>query len=326
MPLFKSNAKQKGYQGTRRYVDMWVFMGAHPSNLDLFQRLKSGDDKQFGVNMDVCGTVSEHDQKTNQWTESHFVGIRTDAWNPNVEQQQKRLEQIQLERQETLRRQIKGSGSLSAAQTSKLHKTMLYDPVMKLRPLDLETRRLVLKLFKSTTERIRWIGSIEELVSNELHRSCGAGKPLLSMTTILDGAKYLSDIDENQLRYRIPSIYTFSYFHERRSRMYYITIRRKWVSVGADFWVETEGRRIGLIDGALFGFGYNAYVTVTDPELSKDTRFLDLLTLFTTSVGYHTAMRRAIKARMRGRKQGIAGDQIIEDEEFRLLMNPRRAA
>lgn len=324
MPLFSSRTKTK-LQGARRYVDMWVFMGAHPSNLELFQRLKSGEDRQFGVNMDICGTVAEQDKSATKWEQTHLVGIRTDAWNPNADQQKKRLEEIQLHRQETLRRQIKASGNLSEAQTQRLHKQMLYDPVMKLRPGDLETRRLVLKLFRETEQKIRWVGTVEERITSELHRSCGAGKPLISLTGILDGTSYLADIHENQLRYRYPSIYTFCYFQERRSRMWYVTIKRKWVSVGADFWIETEGRRIGEIDGALFGFGYNAYVSVTDPDLSTDTRFMDLVTMFATSVGYHQSMRRALKNRLRSRKQGLAGDQIIEDEEVRLLKNPRAA-
>ncbi|WP_092051167.1 hypothetical protein [Planctomicrobium piriforme] len=323
MAWFKS--KSKPLPGTRRYVDMWAFMGAHPTNLDLFQRLKSGDDQQFGVNMDVCGTVSQLDDASGKWTQSHLIGIRTDAWNPKPQQQQKKLEAIQLERQETLRRLIKQSGSLSSAQTAKLHKQMLFDPVMKLRPGDLETRRLVLKLFRENSERIRWVGSIEEIVTTELARSTGAGKPLLSLTASLEGHKYLAEMQENQLRYRIPSIYTFCYFHEKRARMWYVTIRRKWISIGADFIVEAEGRKIGDIDGALFGFGYNAHVAVYDPDLSKDTQFLDLLTMFTASVSYHGAVRRAIRNRLRGSRTGIAGDQIIEDEEFRLLKNPRAA-
>ncbi|HWL08781.1 MAG TPA: hypothetical protein VNQ76_10265, partial [Planctomicrobium sp.] len=244
MPLIRFNRKKK-FQGTRRYVDMWTFIGVHPTNLELFQRLRSGDDRQFGLNMDVCGTVSTQDNASGKWDQTHMVGIRTDAWNPAEEEQKKRLETIQLARQETLRRQIRPTGSLTEAQTQKLHKQMLYDPVMKLRPSDLETRRLVLKLFRQTDTRIRWVGSVEELITTELHRSCGAGKPLLSLTGIIEGTRYLSEIHENQLRYRYPSIYTFCYFQERRSRMWYVTIKRKWVSVGADFTIETEGRKIG---------------------------------------------------------------------------------
>jgi len=323
MGLFGS--KKTTLSGAHRYVDMWAFMGAHPTNLELFQRLKSADDRQFGVNMDVCGTISEPDSVTGKWYQTHQIGIRTDAWTPNREQQQRKLEAIQLDRQDTLRRQIKASGSLSTAQTAQLHKKMLYDPVMKLRPADLESRRLVLKLFRSTKEKIRWVGSLEEMVTAELHRSCGARRPLLSMTTSLDGRLYLSEILENQLRYRIPSIYTFCYFHDKRARMCYVTIRRKWVSVGADFVIEMEGRKIGDIDGALFGFGYNAHLMVTDPDLSKDTQFLDLLSLFTASVSFHGAMRKAIRNRLAAARRGIGGDQIIEPEELTLLKNPRAA-
>jgi hypothetical protein len=44
--------------------------------------------------------------------------------------------------------------------------------------------------------------------------------------------------------------------------MWYICIKRKWISWGADFDIVTEGRKIGLIDGKLIGLGYNAFITV----------------------------------------------------------------
>jgi hypothetical protein len=93
-----------------RYVDMWAFMGVHPTNMEIFQRLKMADDRQFSSQMDVCGTVSERDLRSDRWEKSHLVGIRTDAWNPNRDQQERALLILQQERQDTLRRQIKSSG------------------------------------------------------------------------------------------------------------------------------------------------------------------------------------------------------------------------
>jgi len=89
---------------------MWSFLHMHPTNFDLLQRLKSADDRQFGANMDVCGTISERDLRSD-WEKTHVVGIRSDVW--------------------------KSAGH----------------------------RRLVLKLFKSTGERIRWAGTVEEITT-----------------------------------------------------------------------------------------------------------------------------------------------------------------
>ncbi len=108
--------------------------------------------------------------------------------------------------------------------------------------------------------------------------------------------------------------------------MWYINLKRKWISLGADFVIESGGRKIGLIDGKLIGFGYNAHIHVNEPTLAKNRRFMDLLTLFTTSVGYHRAMRRSIKRRVRAIKSGKPLRHVVEDEEFWLLKNPRRRA
>ncbi|WP_437230716.1 hypothetical protein SH661x_002108 [Planctomicrobium sp. SH661] len=310
--------------GAHRYVDMWAFPGVHPTNIEFLQRLKMADDRQFTANTDVCGTVMEKDIQTGRWLPTHLVTIRTDAWKPQPETQQKKLELLQQDRMEFLRRQIKQNGALSTAQTERLHKQMMADPVMKLRPDQLEGRRLVMKLFRSN-ERVRWVGSLEEMTTREVHNSLASNRPLLSMSASLEGHKYLTDLEENYRTFRIPSIFSFSYFHLKKERMWYVNIKRKWISVGADFVIEAEGRKIGDIDGALFGLGYNAHVYVYEPELAKETQFLDLLTMFTTSVSYHASMRRAVRRRLVASRKGLTAGQIVEAEEFSLLKNPRAA-
>ena len=90
--------------------------------------------------------------------------------------------------------------------------------------------------------------------------------------------------------------------------------------------IESEGRSIGEIDGQLVGFGYNAYVTVTEPDLAGNGDFLDLVTLFAASVGYHRAMRRSLRRRVKAAIRGETYRHVVEDEEFWLLRNLRRRA
>jgi len=310
--------------GAHRYVDMWAFPGVHPTNIEFMQRLKMADDRQFTTNMEVCGTVMEKEMKTGVWVSTHLVGLRTDAWKADSSKQQKKLELIQQDRMETLRRQIKSTGTLTNAQTDKLHKQMLTDPVMKLRPDQIEGRRLVMKLFRSN-ERIRWVGSLEELTTSEVHNTLASSRTLLSLTASLEGHKYLTDLEENYRTFRIPSIFSFCYCHTKSDKVWYINIKRKWISVGVDFVIEAEGRRIGEIDGALFGMGYNAHIYVFEPDLARETPFLNLLTLFTTSVSYHGAMRRAVSRRVKAVRKGLMGGQLVEPEELTLLKNPRAA-
>jgi len=308
-----------------RYVDMWAFMGVHPSNLEILRRLKMADDRQFGANMDLCGTVSEKDDAKGSWNQSHVIGIRSDIWNPAPEKLARKCESLQERRRGDLRKRIRAQGPLNQEQTRLLAEIMTRDPVMRMRPSDLESRRLVLKLFKSTGTRIQWQGSLEEMVTRELHNSLGTNGPVLSFSLSLGGFEFLTSIQENRRWLRIPSIFSFCYHDEERERLWFVEIRRKWVSVGIDFRIIADGRQIGEIDGALIGFGYNAYISIDDPILADDPRFADLLTLFTASVGYQKTMRAAVRRRMIASRAGLPSAQLIEAEEFGLLRNPRVA-
>ena len=309
-----------------RYVDMWAFVKMHASNLDLLQRLKSADDRQFGTNMDVCGSISERDSKTSGWDKTHIVGIRDDAWNPDEDDLQATLNSLKESRRDQIRQEIKRSGRLNAKQSAKLKRQLSRDPLMSMNKSDIEDRRLVMKMFKTTGERIRWTGTIEEITTREVHNSIGSRRAVLSMAIILPGYEYLVTLQQNHRTGRIPSIFTFSFHDEDRDRMCYVDIKRKWFSFGADFVIESGGRKIGEIDGRLIGFGYNADIRVHDPSLSQNRHFLDLLTLFATTVGYHRAMRRSIKRRVKAALSGGSFRHVVEDEEFWLLKNPRRRA
>jgi hypothetical protein len=255
-----------------RYVDMWSLINMHPTNIDLLQKLKSADDRQFGSNMDVCVTISERDLKNSDWEKTHIVGIRSDVWEP------------------------------------------------------VDHRRLVMKMFKSTGKRIRWTGTAEEITTREVHNSIGSRRSVLSLAMLLPGYEYVVNVQQNHRTFRIPSVFTFSFLDEKKDRMWYITLKRKWFSFGSDFALESGGRKIGEIDGQLIGFGYNAHIRVYDPDLAGNRRFMDLLTLFAASVGHHRAMRKSVKRRVRAVRAGKPLKHVIEDEEFWLLKNPRRRA
>jgi hypothetical protein len=143
---------------------------------------------------------------------------------------------------------------------------------------------------------------------------------------MLPGYDYIVMVQQNHRTFRIPSIFTFCFFDEDQDQLWHISLKRKWFSFGADFSIESGGRKIGEIDGKLISFGYCAYIQVDEPTLADNRRFIDLLTLFATSVGYHRAMRRSIKRRIRAVNKGDTFHHVVEDEEFWLLKNPRRRA
>lgn len=313
-------------QAAQRYIDMWAFLGMHPTNLEILQRLKSADDRQFGTNMDVCGTISERDTKTGKWEKTGLAGIRSDIWSPDKEELEKSLGVIHSRRREHHRRKVKKGGPLTDRQSAQFNKRLETDSVLAMSADDIEKRRLVMKIFRTTGERIRWTGTIEELTTREVHNSIGSRRAVLSMVGILPGYEYLTLVQQNHRTFRIPSIFTLCFHDEAHMRTWYVNIKRKWFSIGADFVLESEGRPIGEIDGKLIGFGYNAYVTVNEPTLAANGDFMDLITLFATTVGYHRAMRRSVRRRVAAAHQGDSERHVIEDEELWLLKNPRRHA
>ncbi len=310
----------------RRYVDMWAFPGMHPTNIEILQRLKTADDRQFGSHMDVCGTVSQLDAGSGKWEKIGVAGIRGDAWNPDRTELEKLLHAVQRQRRDDHRRKVKKTGPLSDRQQQRLDEQLRQDELLSLCVDDIEKRRLVLKLFRTTGQRIQWTGTIEEVTTREIHNSIGSRRALLSMVVILPGYEFMTIVQQNHRTFRLPPIYTLCFHDVRTTRTWYVSVKRKWFSLGADYVIESAGQQIGEIDGKLIGLGYNAYVSVTEPSLAANSDFLDLMTLFASSVGYHRAMRRSLKKRLAAAQKGDCAGHIIEDEEFWLLKNPRRRA
>lgn len=303
---------------------MWALPGAHPTNLELLQQLKTADTHHFTKGMDVVGTVSELSSKSNKWEKTHLVGVRCDVWLPDKEELARSLEAVKKKRQAELRREIKKSGRLSAAQARRLGDKIASDGVMQMHTKQIEKRRLVLKLFKNTAKRVRWCGTIEQVTATEVHNSIGSRKRLLTFVVNLPGREFVTYLQQNHRTFRVPAIFSFCYYEN--ARMWHLALKRRWFSVGADYDVEADGSRIGKLDGRLFCMGADSYINLGDHPLAGETSFVDLLTLFTASAGYHKAMRRSLKRRVRAARSGQSHLHVIEDEELRLRRNRRHAA
>lgn len=310
--------------GCHRFVDMWALPGLHPSNIELLQKLKTADSQHFNTHMDIVGTVSEQNLSSGDWEKTHIVGLRNDVWRRDESQLSESLDQVKKERRLSLKKLIKRSGRLSEKQTVMLDKSLSEDQVMNLQWKDLERRRLVLKLFKTTGARVRWCGTIEEVTTTEIHTSMGSKRNLISLVVLLPQTQYVTEIQQNHRTFRFPSLFSAGYVED--DRVWHLLLKRYWLSVGADFAIEADGQRIGTVDGKLISFGSDAYLKLDDHPLSRDTQFIDMLTLFTASVGYHNTIRQSIKRRVKAVINGQSFRHIIEDEELRLRHNGRAAA
>jgi hypothetical protein len=306
-----------------RYVDMWAMPRLHPSNIQLLQRLKGADSGHFTKGMEVIGTISELDGERG-WVQTHQIGIRSDVWKPSPSEVRQTLKAIKKQRRGWLKQGIRTTGTLNTAQTEKLDERLAADEIWNLSETDVESRRLVLKLFKNTGQTTRWCGTIEELTSSEVHNSLGSRRNLLTLLVIMPQTQCVTTIQENHRTFRYPAMFSLSYFDGQR--MWYVRLQQRWVSLGPDFDVFVDGTWIGLLDGKLLCFGSDSYLDLQDHELVNDTQFIDLLTLFAASVGYHRAIRRSIGQRVRDTLRGHAQKHIVHGEELRLRHNGRSAA
>jgi hypothetical protein len=306
-----------------RYVDMWAVPGVHPTNVDFLQRLKTADTQHFTKNMDVVGTISEKNEEK-KWEKSHLIGIRSDIWKPDQKDVAETLDHLHDKRKNELRREIKRSGRLNAKQKQQLQDKVEEDKIMQMQCDDMEHRRLVLKTFRTTGKRVQWAGTIEQITTTETHNSLGSNRSLLTMAVMLPRHEYVTYIQQNHRTFRIPAIFSFCFFDE--GRMWNVCLRRKWISAGADFEILIDGTKAGLINGLLFAMGSDSYVNLDAHPLTTCSQFLDLLALFSASVGYHKAMRRSVWRRVQACKTGDWHQHVIEDEELRLRHNGRSAA
>ena len=311
-------------QECRRYVDMWAVPGMHPSNVEFLQKLKTADTNHFTTHMDAVGTVSEQNLESGAWEKTHLIGLRNDIWKPDAEELDDALQGMQHQRKKELKKQIKTSGRLSEKQQQLLDGQLAEDEIMKMQSGDIERRRLVLKLFKTTTERMQWCGTIEQITTTEIHNSIGSNRSLLTMVVMLPRTEMVTYVQQNHRTFRIPSVFTFAFYDGQR--MWNLTVKRRWISIGADFDVEADGESIGDLDGRLFSFGADSYINLDAHELTENSRFVNLMTLFTASTGYHRAMRKSVDRRVKAALAGQSHCHVIEDEELRLRHNGRAAA
>jgi len=322
---FKTEQSGTGHveNDCRRYVDMWALPGIHPANIRLLQLLKSADSQHFTKGMEVIGTISELAADSG-WVQSHLIGLRADVWKPGPQEVAKTLRAVKQQRRLWHRQHLRANGRLTAQQTAKLEESLAADHAWNLEPGELEARRLILKLFKNTGQTTRWCGTIEEVTSAEIHNSIGSRRNLVTLLVILPQTQHVTTIQENHRTFRFPAMFSFSYYDGQR--MWYIRLQQRWVSLGPDFDVYADGTHIGLLDGKLMCFGSDSYIDLENHPLVNDTRFIDLLTLFTASIGYHRAIRSSIRRRVTDTLRGLSHRHPLDPDEIRLRHNGRAAA
>ena len=133
--------------------------------------------------MNVVGTVAEKEESG--WEKKYLIGIRSDIWKPDCKEVEDTLRCLHEKRRKELKEEIKKTGRLNAKQKSQLQQKIEEDTILKLQCDDIEQRRLVMKIFKTTGKRLNWAGTIEQITTQEVQNSIGSRRTLLSFAVIL---------------------------------------------------------------------------------------------------------------------------------------------
>lgn len=309
-------------------LDLWWVVKHNPVNLDILNKLRTGEDRQFGRDMDIMGKIHElptDDGRVEDKTETGLVGIRNRLWKPPKEDRQDYLDSLQRKRRTELKREVRdGGGRLNAEEKRQYEALAATDPALNAGPDDIDMSRLVIKIFNNTAKNISWRGTVEECTALEVQRSFGRRGARMGFAVILSGFEYMVTLEHHHPCLDILPTYSFCYWDEKAKALRPITIRQKLVSFGVDFNIFAEGRKIGVIDGKLISMGHNSNIRLFDETLAGDNRFMDILLLFTCTVGFHKAIRKNIRRRIKGLKGKLLNHHVVDRDEMWLMKNPRR--
>ncbi len=188
---------------------------------------------------------------------------------------------------------------------------------------DKQSRRLVLKLF---SDSISWLGTLEEMVGEELEGEYARSKTMIKHTVKpyfkVVSAKYSYVTPLRQERKRIFKFHKVD--AKEKSIELFVLKETRW-SRGDDWHVySSRGNvKVAEVDGKLFDIGGEYTVKIFDEKLAKDRMFINVLIFFATSRRYQNDIKKKItdirKDMLKGKftpKATIA--------ELNLSTNPRR--
>lgn len=181
-------------------------------------------------------------------------------------------------------------------------------------------RRLVIKLF---TDKLNWRASLDLMLARSLQLSQGAGGvPVPAFSANV--ARHDQVIQLERSAYKLPFIpewFSLFVLNDEGEAQFY-TIRRKWISIGADYRVHDQcGRKIGKLDGRVVNLG-GAWLVELDEAHAKGP-LEHALTLFCAMLRFNRDARNHVKG-LADALCEYEGGVKIERQEQDLYMNPRR--
>ncbi|MBD3192409.1 MAG: hypothetical protein GF308_17350 [Candidatus Heimdallarchaeota archaeon] len=187
-----------------------------------------------------------------------------------------------------------------------------------------QEQRLVIKSF---TDKINWIGSLEEMVAIEFTRSMAAERSVPSFIVNIAEHKPLIHLEATIPREIWPGdTYNFYLFHPEQKILNPFRIREDRLTVGSDWNVnDVTQKKIAKIDGKKFNVGGKFDIEIYDDQIKDDDVFIQTLILFSGMLKFRKKIEKRIDDfldKMREKKAYIE----LSKEEVKLYQNPRRLA
>lgn len=183
--------------------------------------------------------------------------------------------------------------------------------------------RLVLRLF---TDKGGWLGSIEEIVIEELKNSIGSNDLMPVFVATIPNYNYVLWIEKVHKRHGYGDVYVFTYLSgEKEEPVTVIKINEKRVTIGSDWdvYYGPTKKKVALIDSKKFNIGGKVEIKIYDENLVKSYIISRALVLFASTIKYHDDIKEKIKKRIKLIKKGKWSYKPDKGEVW-LLRNPRK--
>lgn len=183
--------------------------------------------------------------------------------------------------------------------------------------------RLVLRLF---TDEGRWLGSIEEVVIEELKNSIGSNDVIPVFATTIPNYDYVLWIEKVHRRHGFGEVYVFSYLSEKEEEpvsVFKIDENRLTIGSDWDVYYGPTKQKVAFIDSKKFNIGGKVEINIYDEDFAKNRIATKALVLFASTIKYHNDIKERIKKRIELIKKGEWSYKPDKGEAW-LLRNPRK--
>lgn len=192
----------------------------------------------------------------------------------------------------------------------------------------LMNKRLVLRWFKKTGgNKIRLIGTMEEMVLESIRKTMISDDPLHSFSIILDGYPYVITLTKEHARLpgRIGEMWGFSIMTDEENdgwEVFLLDERR--LTIGTDFDAKKDNISdiIVRIDEKVLNIGKKVKLTFLNKRLYECKPFYETIVLFAIMFKFKKDLRQKIKE-ARKLLNEMRKPVPINSHEMKLMQNPR---